>query len=211
MSILLRAAALSVVIACSASSAGAVTALSATWTDSCAKTTCFNDKGVFSKSFSASTFEGPIRVGQLALSRSVLGTLDGQTFRLFFSIGGEEVGSWGKFTMGGIGGDFLSFGGESFVYDPAQGDLILTLEIVPSPKAGVGGGGFGGGSAPFEDNAPSFSESIVDLRPDARSSIADLGANLVISVPEPGAWALMVAGFGLSGAALRRRRADAAA
>ncbi|PZQ42179.1 MAG: hypothetical protein DI570_29865, partial [Phenylobacterium zucineum] len=30
------------------------------------------------------------------------------------------------------------------------------------------------------------------------------------AIPEPGTWALMIAGFGLAGAALRRRRAQTA-
>lgn len=36
------------------------------------------------------------------------------------------------------------------------------------------------------------------------------GIDVVTSVPEPGAWALMIGGFGLAGVALRRRRALAA-
>lgn len=37
------------------------------------------------------------------------------------------------------------------------------------------------------------------------------GGSAVGGVPEPGAWALMIGGFGLAGAALRRRRTSAAA
>lgn len=39
------------------------------------------------------------------------------------------------------------------------------------------------------------------------SEIADLGPRLFAAVPEPGSWALMIAGFGLVGGRLRRRAA----
>jgi hypothetical protein len=42
----------------------------------------------------------------------------------------------------------------------------------------------------------------IDARNDAHSGTAPLGAS---AVPEPAAWAMMVAGFGLVGAGLRRR------
>ena len=42
------------------------------------------------------------------------------------------------------------------------------------------------------------------------SSFAGQGELSVSSVPEPAAWALMIGGFGLAGASLRRRRASVA-
>lgn len=38
------------------------------------------------------------------------------------------------------------------------------------------------------------------------SEVADFGPRLVASVPEPASWAMLIAGFGLTGAAVRRRR-----
>ncbi len=39
------------------------------------------------------------------------------------------------------------------------------------------------------------------------NEIADFGPRLFAAVPEPASWAIMIAGFGLAGAAARRRRA----
>lgn len=52
-------------------------------------------------------------------------------------------------------------------------------------------------------NGLGTNDQIADFAPDASSFMA--------SVPEPSAWALMILGFGITGAALRRRRAAALA
>jgi hypothetical protein len=178
------------------------TALDVARNTSCGKATCFDDKGVFTQTFSADAFHGPVTIGQLLLDRGVLGALDGQTFRISFQLNGAELGTWGKYNMGGIGGEELSFAGQTFTWNPEAGDLVLLLEIVQPPKAGAGGGGFFAAlGAPGEgEQGP----------PDDGQRGGDFGGvetEAVTAVPEPGAWALMITGFGLAGAMVRRRRA----
>jgi PEP-CTERM motif len=52
-----------------------------------------------------------------------------------------------------------------------------------------------------------ISFSVHDNPLDSTDTIID---NVKLAVPEPGTWALMIGGFGLAGAALRRRGAEAA-
>lgn len=185
------------------SSAQAATVLNVDWNTGCGKATCFNDDGSYKQTFSASDFSGPVNVSKFRMDRGVLGALDSKTFRISFQLNGEEIGTWGQFNMGGIGGDELWFGGESFVWNPEDGDLVLVLAITPPPKEGAGGGGFAlqGESNPFTDGLPDG-----DDLPEGDGQQTDVrlpsGA-----VPEPATWAMMIAGFGMAGAMMRRRRA----
>ena len=115
-------------------SAQAATVLSVDWNPSCGKATCFDDNGSYSQTFSSSAFSGPVNVSQFLMDRGILGSLDGKTFRISFQLNGEEIGTWGQFNMGGIGGDELLFGGDSFVWNPEDGDLVLLIAITPPPK-----------------------------------------------------------------------------
>ena len=191
---LLTAAIVAGALAVSAS-AQAATTLSASWNESCGKSTCFNDSGVFTQSFSAKDFSGPVNVGQLLLQRGVLGAMEGSTFQLSFALNGETLGTWGQYTMAGIGGDWLTFGGEGFTWNPEDGDLVLVLALVPPPKAGAGGGFFAR-SGPSDERGAEQQDVF----------FGGSGLEAMLPVPEPGAWALMISGFGLTGAALRQRR-----
>jgi hypothetical protein len=186
----------------SASPVAAATVLDVDQNEGCGKTTCFNDKGVFTQTWSAKDASGPMTIGQILLARGVLGSLDGATFRLSFTLDGEEIGSWGSFTMGGIGGDELTFTGENFTWNPEDGDLMLVLEIV-KPKAGLGGGFF---VSNLGDPTPPGSDQGEDgFEMDA------ITGDVTSAAPEPAAWALMITGFGLAGASLRQRRTRAVA
>ncbi|WP_337188622.1 PEPxxWA-CTERM sorting domain-containing protein [Phenylobacterium sp.] len=200
----LAAAAAGVALILGGLPAQAATILGAGWDTSCGKTTCFNEKGVVTRTFSASDFSGPVTIGQLLLDRSVLGALDSKMFRLSFALNGEELGTWGKFVMGGIGGDVLSFTGDAFVWNPEDGDLVLVLALIPPPAAGGGFGLFS--SARVEDE--SFSQTSMP-GPD-QQDIATRDLPAVTAVPEPATWALLIGGFGLAGSALRRRGATLA-
>lgn len=195
--------AIAAALALSGASAQAATILDVGKNDGCGKSSCFGDDGVFTKTWSAKDAIGPMTVGKFLLDRGVLGSLDGSTFRISFQVGGQELGSWGRYNMGGIAGDELSFDGFDFVWNPEDGDLTLVLEI-DKPKVGTGGGLFssGGGGSSFQAlrvNEP-------DLPQYGGVEFEGIGGSPISAAPEPAAWALMIAGFGLAGATLRQRR-----
>lgn len=198
-----------------ASSAQSATVLNVSWTSDCGKSTCFNDNGVFTQTFGKSGFEGPVLISQLLMDRGVLGSLDGKAFRLSFQLNGEELGSWGTYNMGGIGGDELSFGGEQFVWNPEDGDLVLVLALIPPPKEGAGGGGgVGMAIAAFEDqpenDVPPFNQPDLNQNEGGEEG-GEEQPRQVGPVPEPATWAMMIAGFGMAGAMFRRRGLTASA
>lgn len=200
-------AAAAAAIVLGAPSVQAATVLNVDWNAGCGKATCFNDNGSYTQTFSASNFSGPVNVSQFLMDRGVLGALDSKTFRISFQLNGEELGTWGQFNVAGIGGEELWFGGEGFVWNPEDGDLVLVLAIVPPPKEGAGGGGGGGGfggfslqsqDEPFTGGPPPGETEGFDLRQPS-------GA-----VPEPATWAMMIGGFGMAGSIIRRRRTASA-
>ena len=203
-----------------ATPAAAASVLNVAWNSDCAKTTCFNDNGVFTQTWSSVGAHGPVTIGQFLMDRGVLGDLDGLTFNISFSVGGNPLDSWGNYNMGGIGGDALNFDGLDFVWNPEDGDLVLTLSLVKPPKAGLGGGfsfggaemgaegmgggeGTGGGGGMGGGQGGGGGQGSGGLDP---HGAPDPGPSPSAVVPEPGTWALMICGFGLAGSALRRRR-----
>ena len=108
----------------------------------------------------------------------------------------------GMFRMGGLGTDvtLISPIGATFtVSSGAQGEGGSAVAFLPiQMRAGT--------------NTLTFVYSGIDEGLDSEAwAIADLVVrdSLSTAVPEPGAWVLMIAGFGAAGAALRRRRACA--
>jgi len=198
--ILLGAAAAAAMIL-GAQSAQAASVLNVDWNTGCGKATCFDDKGSYTQTFASSAFNGPVNVSQFLMDRGVLGSLDGKTFQISFQLNGEEIGTWGKFNVGGIGGDELWFSGESFIWNPEDGDLVLVLAIIPPPKVGAGGGGGGGGFA-LQEEGQSFNGGLPETETGSNDVRLPSGA-----VPEPATWAMMIGGFGMAGAMMRRRRA----
>jgi hypothetical protein len=199
-----------------ATPASAAMVLNVNWNSDCGKSTCFNDNGVFSQTWSAAGAHGPVTIAQFLMDRGILGNLDDKTFKISFSIGGKDVGSWGNYNMAGIGGDELHFGGQDFVWNPEDGDLVLTLEILPPPKPGGGGGFFSLAANEDGPPAPGPGAGIGDGGPfqpqgggDGPHGSDGAGSGVIVDaigvVPEPATWAMLIAGFGLAGASLRRR------
>jgi hypothetical protein len=199
--------------------AAAATTLSAGWSSDCGKATCFNDQGTYSVVFSKGSFSGPVDISRLFLDRSVLGTMGSQFFKMSFTLNGKTLGSWGDWNMDQVAGDTLSlWGSTDLIWNPADGDLVPVLELVtpdgqklgshwfngwyddsgrPGSRghADIGEGGPPGGTAPPPPGDPP------PPPPPPPPPFESHG------VPEPSTWLLMIAGFGLAGAALRRRRA----
>jgi hypothetical protein len=110
---------------------------------------------------------GPVDVSKLLLGRSVLGSMDGHFFSVSFQLNGHDIGSWGDWNMGSVGGDEFSLTGPDLMWNPADGDLVLVLQLVTAsgqaidlngvlldPTAGGGGGGFSGGGKSPTDPGP---------------------------------------------------------
>jgi hypothetical protein len=195
-------------LALCAAPASAASVVNASWNAACGKSTCFDQQGVYTHSWSAGDVGGPITVGGLTLDRSILGSFDSHMFRLSFQVGGQEIGSWGNYLMGGIGGDVLTFTGQAFAWNPEDGDLVLVLQLTPPPQAGARG------FAAFNINENNPLPNQDGPNDDGPSNFQDGGAGFQSggpsAAPEPTTWALMMAGFGGAGAMLRRRRAAVA-
>ncbi len=191
-----------------AAPSSAATMLSVNWGEGCGKTTCFDNSGVYTRTFSARDFSGPVSISQLLMQRGVLGALDDATFRISFQLNGAELGTWGRYNMAGIGGDQLGFSGQDVVWNPEDGDLVLVLALDPAPK--VGGGGAFFASAPDESGPLGGGSTLEEPfglgEQPGGDPPAGRPSGVGGAVPEPSTWALLIGGFGLVGAALRRRR-----
>jgi len=203
--------------------ATAATTLNAGWSSDCGKATCFNDQGTYSVVFSKGSFSGPVDISRLFLDRSVLGTMGSQFFSMSFTLNGKTIGSWGDWNMSSVSGDTLSLWGSDLIWNPADGDLVMVLELVTPDGQKLGNRWFNGwyvddgrpGSRGHADagegdgsgppNPPPFQPPGQPPPFDGPDSSPPplFGSN---GVPEPSTWLLMIAGFGLAGAALRRRR-----
>jgi len=210
-------------LAASSTGARAASLLTGTWQSSCGDT-CFDSHGVYSVTFSASQFSGPVDISRLGFDRAILGAKSGQFFNVSFQLGGHTVGSWGDWNMGGVAGDELFVSGQSLTWNPADGDLVLVFELVNAngEKLGTPSGG-GGGSFSFTDapqgggdgstggvitlggpNGSLFTNDGPPPPPDGGSDvIGDVAPGVV---PEPSAWLLSIGGMVAAGSALRRRR-----
>ena len=211
--------------------AAAVTTLSAGWGAGCGHGTCFNDQGTYSVVFSKGSFSGPVDLSRFFLDRSVLGTMGSQFFAMSFTLNGKTIGSWGNWNMSAVAGDTLSLWGSDLVWDPADGDLVLVLELVTPDGQKLGNRWFDGwyegdgppwargraeigedGSGPPGPPNPPFPPGNPPPPSDGPGDTPPPPGNPPpptfgpAGVPEPSAWLLMIAGFGLAGAALRRRR-----
>lgn len=91
---------------------------------------------------------------------------------------------------------------QSFNYDPAAGDLLLTVREFSLSN----------GSAFFDvTTGGTVTNSRFSAYPYNWNQGLVTGFNEATgAVPEPATWAMMIAGFGLVGASLRRRKASAA-
>jgi hypothetical protein len=209
-------------LAAVASSANAATTLTVGPDSLCGPSGCFsNEKKVYTRTFSARELGGN-SISSLSLFRDLTG-LDAnsnQAVRITFQLAdGTEV-VWGTYKVGAMAGEkFVTIGGQEVAWDAALGDLSVKLELVDLKKSGGGGGlgwfiGHGGGGGGGDEDsslgggglsAPELPiGDIVTSGPLVRPS---LPPQPIVAVPEPGAWALMIMGFGAAGAMLRRRRA----
>lgn len=185
----------------------------------CSSGGCFGDtKRTFSHTFSAADFGGGASISRLAVFKGLLGEMATYGVKITFQTAdGTVVGDWGTFTLAALAGDTVTIGGKSFDWNADFGDLVVKLDLLIPDKngggfggfGGFGGGGFGGGGGGFAAapvGAPGFGDVIprgpILVGPPTGGLVADLRT----AMPEPGAWAMMILGFGLAGAVFRRQR-----
>lgn len=179
----------------------------------CGQDGCFTgDKKTFTQVLSAADHGGgTVNISSVALFRSVMGSMAGNNVKVIFELAdGSEV-TWGRWTVGAMAGDqFVTIGGETVNWDTALGDLKVRLELF-TPAKGKGGAGWAWGPGGSDNTfgeilaAPDLPfGDLVNTGPLVRAS---LPPQPIIAVPEPGTWTLMIMGFGLTGALVRRRRA----
>ncbi|HPU14840.1 MAG TPA: PEPxxWA-CTERM sorting domain-containing protein, partial [Polymorphobacter sp.] len=106
--------------------------------------------------------------------------------------------------LGGAIGASFSVTGASYVFNPANGNLLMDIVVTNQDNVGNGGGN--------SYNKADYTGIQTSRAVDAGSGVySGTGAlvtefNTSPAVPEPASWALMIAGFGMMGAAMRRRR-----
>jgi hypothetical protein len=107
-----------------------------------------------------------------------------------------------------------------FTYNPAAGNLLVDFTI--PADATVSGSGFGFLTFDTANDLNDGVSSIVNINSPGPTGVVSTAAAItefhtaalatgVGGVPEPASWTLMIAGFGLTGAALRRRRVQPSA
>ncbi len=108
--------------------------------------------------------------------------------------------------LGGSAASGFTLLGSAYSYNPADGNLVLDI-VVSDQDLVTNGDGNGYFQADYT--------GVVTTRAYDNGFQASGGGGLVTAfgstVPEPASWALMIAGFGMTGAAVRRRRTAAVA
>lgn len=202
-------AAAAAAIAVAAPAAHAATLMPAAIQSTCLSS-CFDQTHTYKQTISASSFSGPVSIGALNLDRALLGqNYQTSVFHVtFWTADGHQVGDFGRYMIGSLGSDVVTLKGSSFAYDPSLGNLTMKIELDGFSSAGGGGGfGFTPGAAPPQriDFAPPGGDD-PGLGFIPHGGVVSSDPVLLVSVPEPASWALMVLGFGGAGSVLRRRR-----
>ena len=97
--------------------------------------------------------------------------------------------------------------GANYVYDPANGNLVMEIFVTGQDNIA---NGFGGGYFSADYTGLTTTRAYVVSGSGSESGVGALVTNFG-AVPEPESWALLVAGFGMTGFALRRRTRTVAA
>ena len=133
-----------------------------------------------------------------------------------------DVGETGQITFGMV--DAYGWGGDADAVisltlaflNPAGASIGNGASVVYATFGGLASGGkidwFSNSQTVTAANGTEFTVVFDDLKGLQLGSSKELSARITLDsvVPEPASWALMIGGFGMAGATLRRRRALAA-
>lgn len=137
----------------------------------------------------------PAGTSYLSVLNGGSATIDFATAVTAFQFDWGSIDTYNTLTINSTGGDPVIIPGANFI-NPANGDQVSPGTNGLFQVYGTAGETFN--SMTLTSGGNSF-------------EIDNLAVSAVSAVPEPGAWALMITGFGLAGAALRRRRVDSLA
>jgi hypothetical protein len=129
---------------------------------------------------------------------------------------GEYIGSFSAFASNADGRNPIGLvngtaGISGFNQGGSNGDVVVTTAGLASPvTAGV--------PFPYNPGSVEFGATVTGLNPagvlarfsNGNPAIIAASIRTISTIPEPGSWAMLIAGFGLVGAAQRRRRPAAA-
>lgn len=157
---------------------------------------------IYGVSFTKSTGDDSLNGGTYTLSFSTtarpVNGLDTSDFAS--NIGGDDTVFYTGTLAPRYSGGVLSFVlGTPFSFDPMGGNLLLNITVA----------GSGGGSTFFRSNNGDAG-GVYSRAHNFGSAFENWGLTttfVTTNVPEPASWALLIAGFAMTGAAMRRRSA----
>lgn len=168
--------------------------------------------------YNASSFAGPTDISQISFYNSLrpdTTTPLADTFTFYLSTSNEAIATFdthnvtfpdASFTEVFSGAAKLVNGRLDFVltsafnYDPSKGNLVLTVKDFSY--------GSGGNLFLDADQNVGLTNMRDSLYPYDYNQGLVTGFNDFAAVPEPATWAMLIGGFGLVGAAMRRKRRD---
>lgn len=171
-----------------------------------------NDLTVYQQAYFASAFSGPLSFNDISFFQYRAGAMDSATYSINFSYTnavypmnaatpGENVGAdntyFGTYTLSGNVPTTLSLVGNTFSYDPTQGNLLMTMYITPISTAASGYGYFDSNFTAV-DTAREYWESNGSVSWDGSGLITDF-STAPVATPEPASWTLTGAGILLLG------------
>lgn len=184
---------------------------------------CFTYEGgtLYQQVYTASAFSTPVSIHALGFANygAAGGDLGDATFSIEFfltsrpsnalssdlaSNRGDFLGNFGSFQIAGLAPSNLTLTGTAFNYDPSLGNLLMQVTTLSVSRTADYRSYFvadhvGEDTSRAFTNADGTHTGIGALR--TTFTVTPLSA-----VPESATWAMMLAGFGLMGSALRTRR-----
>ena len=185
----------------------------------CYPYSCFAGVGgtEYQEIFSSKAFSGSIAINSISVSLHQAGLMDSATYRLSLSTTSKAVNGldysntdnnigvdnslFGTFTLGGNMPNVLTFNGTTFNYNPTVGNLLLDVKVLGVTHS-VGYSSFFNSDYTGDTNALNVTGG----------GINHMGAGLVTTfgsataVPEPETYTMLLAGLGLMGFMIRRRK-----
>jgi len=197
---------------------------------------CFTEsEGIeYQQVYDASAFSGPISISGISFNDYASEGMDmgDANYRIDFFLTSKGVnglstdlasnrssllGNFGTFNIAGPNPQILTIDGAAFNYDPSWGNLLMS--VVPISFIRTGTLAYWETDVPPDYQPDPWTPTIPDQTSAVWSTgkfgtqivygglVTTFSTRAISAVPEPQNWALMIGGFGMIGAAMRRRPA----